>query len=448
MIAQRAKSISGEKALLILLLSIGAIGGVFAFSLSYFSNLNVVIGLCLLPFAMLVTGQRRNNRFYVAAIILFTALALAYRVRICYFFALAFYFIWLTELLVGRLNVLILFLVFFMSPFFIQVITILGFPLRLMLSDYAGQLLNMAGIDVQVEGNVMIRNGEMFSVDEACMGLNMLVISLLMGVIVLAYRYRVSNKILGLYSTITFFSVALILNVFTNVIRIVVLVLFRIPPENPLHEFIGILCLMLYVVVPLHFISAWLVGKCGRTKTDRTSERSLDYRKIASFFFLPLIILVTGLVLENMRRAGSTKHADIKFRKCEPERLKDGIAKIATDELLIYVKTIPAFFTGEHTPLMCWKGSGYDFSGIATTTVEGRTIYKGTLVKDRKSLHTAWWYSNGQVQTISQLDWRLRMLKGEANFCLVNVTAEDEQTLMSSVRSMFLRNDLAIDINL
>jgi hypothetical protein len=70
--------------------------------------------------------------------------------------------------------------------------------------------------------------------------------------------------------------------------------------------------------------------------------------------------------------------------------------------------------------------------------------YKGTLVRDGALLHTAWWYSNGRVNTISQLDWRMRMLKGEANFCLVNVTSEDEQTLIESINSMFTTDLLTI----
>jgi hypothetical protein len=50
------------------------------------------------------------------------------------------------------------------------------------------------------------------------------------------------------------------------------------------------------------------------------------------------------------------------------------------------------------------------------------------------------------VETISQLDWRMRMLKGEPKFCLVNVTAEDEITLMNSIKAMFLTNELAIKV--
>jgi exosortase N len=448
MIALPLKSLSKEKGLFVLLFLIGVTGGVFAFTPSYFSNLNVLIGLCLVPFTLLVGGPKRNNFFYIAAMIFFAALALAYRVRISYFFALAFYFIWLIELFVGRLNALILFLILFMSPFFIQVITILGFPLRLMLSDYAGQLLNLAGLNVQIEGNMIVLSGEVFSVDEACMGLNMLVMSLLMGVFVLAYCYRISKATLGLYPTTIFFAVAFILNLITNVLRIIVLVFFRIPPENPMHEFIGVLCLILYVAIPLHFFSAWLVRRHGITTTDSVSAQTMSHSQIPFIVILPMIILVTGTRLKNNRQDASAKHADISFNNSKPERLNDGISKISTNDLLIYVKTIPEFFTGEHTPLMCWKGSGFEFSGIKSMTVEGSRIYKGTLVKDGKSLHTAWWYSNGQVTTTGQLDWRMRMLKGEPNFCLVNVTAENEQTLMKSIRSMFSNNELTIKVNL
>lgn len=448
MIAVTVKRWTKEKALLVLLLHIGVIGGVLAFTPSYFSNTNVVIGLCLLPFTLLITGPRRNNFFYISLMVLFAALAVRYQVRIFYFFSLAFYFLWLIELFAGKLNILILFLIVFMSPIFIQVVTILGFPLRLMLSAFAGALLNFVGVDVQVEGNMMMVDGAMFSVDAACMGLNMLVISMLMGVFVLAFRYRLSSTTLGLYSTSYFFAVAFILNMLTNVIRIIVLVFFRIPLENSMHEFIGVVCLVVYVVIPLHFLGVWLVQKHAEPRNYGVSEPLFSRSTIMFLAILPLVVLFAGTTIEKNGYSSDAAHANVHFGKVKPERLKDGISKISTNDLLIYVKTIPEFFTGEHTPLMCWKGSGYEFSGVATTTVAGIAIYKGTLVKDGKSLHTAWWYSNGQVDTISQLDWRMRMLKGEPNFCLVNVTADDEQTLMTSIKSMFTTNPLSIQSDL
>jgi exosortase N len=444
MIGLTIKNFRKENVLLVLLLLTGLIGGVFAFTFSYFSNTNVLIGLCLFPFTLFITGRRRNNFSYLSVSVLFAVLAVTYQVRVFYFFSLAFYFLWLIELFIGKLNILILFLILFMSPFFVQVVTILGFPLRLMLSGYAGALLKFAGLNVHVEGNMIMLGGTMFSVDEACMGLNMLVISLLMGVFVLAFRYRLSKMTLGLYSTSIYFAVAFGLNMAANVIRIIVLVFFRITPDNPMHEMIGVLCLVVYVVIPLHFLGRWLVQKYGESRSDGVSDVLFSRKNIIVITILALIVLFVGTTLKNDRPSPADAYANVHFNNLKPERLNGGISKISTDDLLIYVKTIPEFFTGEHTPLMCWKGSGYKFSGVATTTVEGITIYKGTLVKDDKFLHTVWWYSNGLVNTISQLDWRMRMLKGEPNFCLVNVTAEDEQTLMTSLKSMFTTQSLTI----
>ena len=433
-----------EKSLFVILLLVGVSGGLLAFPASYFSNTNVLIGLCLLPLTLIISGTQHNNLFYVGLMVLFAALAGVYHVRIFYFFCLAFYFLWLVERFVGRLNVLVLFLVVFMSPFFIQVVTILGFPIRLMLSAFSGGVLNFVGLNVRVEGNMMFLDGARFTVDEACMGLNLLVISLLMGVFVLGFRYRISRTALGLYPTVIYFLIVCILNMITNVIRIVVLVLFRVPPENVMHDFIGILCLIVYVLVPLHFFGGWLARKYGKTKGDAGVSRPFSRRHIFAFSVISMAILFAGTMVGKKRATDGVGHADVSFGEVIPEKLEGGISKITTDKLLIYVKTIPEFFTGEHTPLMCWKGSGYEFEGVAAVTVDGYQIYKGTLVNEDEPLYTAWWYSNGKVETISQLDWRMRMLRGDPKFYLVNVTAADEQTLMAAISSILTTDALAI----
>jgi exosortase N len=114
------------------------------------------------------------------------------------------------------------------------------------------------------------------------------------------------------------------------------------------------------------------------------------------------------------------------------------------DKVLIYVKPIPEFFTGEHTPLICWKGSGYEFRGIVKTSVDANEIYIGRLEKGNEVLFTAWWYSNGIVSTIDQWDWRSRMLVGEDRFCLINVTAASQQILLENIKSIFDNKWLAI----
>ena len=433
---------SNEGTLFAILILVGLVGGVLAFPLDYFRNSNVWIGLCMFPFTLFIEGRKRVNFVYAGLAVMFATLASIYGVRIFYFFSIAFYFLWLIEFFLGALNVLVLFLVLLASPFFIQVVTILGFPLRLMLSEYAGFILNLIGKNVRVEGNMMILNNLMFSVDEACMGLNMLAISMLMAVSVLIYRYRLYGRLLGLGSSVAFFGLALALNVTMNLIRIMALVYFEIPPDDLMHEIVGILCLLCYVVIPLYFFGAWFIQKFGESKDECISHESISPTNIL-LFILPFVVLTVGSRLEKSKIASTIEHADLQFTGGAAEQLSDGITKISTEKLLIYVKSIPDFFTGEHTPLMCWKGSGYEFSGITTITVAGVSMYKGTLVRDENTLFTAWWYSNGEVNTISQLDWRLRMLCGEEKFCLVNVTAKSEQTLNDALASIF-KNDLLV----
>ncbi|MEI9917460.1 MAG: exosortase N [Bacteroidota bacterium] len=415
------------RGLFVLLAIIGLIGAVIAFPLGYFANSNVIMGLALFPFALFIQGSRRNNFVYAGVAVFFSVIASIYGVYIFYFFAIAFYLLWLVEFFIGRLNILILFLIALMSPVFIQVVTILGFPIRLMLSEHAGSLLNLVGTNVRVEGNMMILNDMVFSVDEACMGLNMLATSMLMGVSVLVYRYRLSGKFLRFYPTLVFFGSVFILNMFTNLLRIMILVYFRVPPSDPMHEVIGLLGLVFYVVIPLYFFSGWFVNKYGKTVDVKDHE---PVRKNIFVFVLPVIIVVTGFFFDRDKRA-----------------VTEPITKISTDRSLIYIKAIPEFFTGEHTPMMCWEGSGYKFSGITMTAINNVTIYKGTLVKDDNELQTAWWYSNGEINTISQLDWRMRTLRGEDKFSLVNVTANDEQTLMKEVEEL-LRKPFVKNISL
>ncbi len=433
-----------EKVLLTLLLLAGVVGGIIAFPASYFSNSNVIIGLLLFPFTLFAIGPNRNNSFFLVGSILFVLLACAYGVRIFFFFGLAFYFLWIFELFIGRVNYLVLFAIIFMSPFFLQVVTILGFPIRLTLSDVAGQVLHIAGVDVSVQGNLMVMDGSTFSVDEACMGLNMLAMSMLLGVFLLAFRYRVSRVTLGLCPTVIFFLVAFALNLITNVIRIVILVYFQIPPENPLHEFLGIVCLIVYVAAPLHFFSAWLVSRYGQPIRSLAFRSARSGRSFLLVVPVCLFILFAGTAVNNRRHAAVTTHPEVRYGLAKSELLDGGVTKVLSGDILMYVKLIPEFFTGEHTPLMCWKGSGYEFAGVATTVVADVVIYKGTLVKDGQILHTAWWYSDGDINTISQVEWRLRMVAGQKRFCLINVTSTDEQALMESIYRMFTTNALAI----
>jgi exosortase N len=427
-----------------LLILAGLAGAAFAFPLPYLSSTNLLMGLCILPFSLFIQGERRKNYVYLVLACVLGALTWMYGVRIFYFYTLAFYALWLIELLVGRCNPLILFQVIFMSPIFSHVTTIASFPIRIILSEWAGAILRAGGVNISVQGNVMLVDNASFSVDEACMGLNMLAMSMLMATFLLAHRYRTDKKKLNLLQLSAFFASVFLLNLLTNLFRIMLLVIFRIAPANPLHECVGVLCLLVYVMIPVYFIGGFLVRKCGRKFSAERKPPEMGSWVMGRQCVLAVMVLGLGFVLGQKRDAFTFTHAFVNFEGLKPEPLPEGITKISSAEFLLYVKPIPEFFTGEHSPLICWKGSGYNFSGVSEQVINGTMVYSGKLVKEGDVLYTAWWFTNGRVQTISQFDWRMRTLRGEDKFCLINITAQDEATLISNIKSIFTNNSLQV----
>jgi exosortase N len=298
--------------------------------------------------------------------------------------------------------------------------------------------LQWIGVNVQIEGNMMLLNGATFTVDEACMGLNMLAISMLMGIFILAHMSRTLNKIVKSTYLIAFFAIGFLLNIITNLFRIILLVLFKIAPENPMHEIVGLLCMIVYIVIPLFLLGQWLVVKYGHEPAS--AKRNLPF--ITTFAKGAIILVSFGLMavgirIDHSRSQSTFSHAKVNAPGYTVTEMDDGVTKLVNPATLLYVKPIPEFFSGEHTPLLCWKGSGYTFKNTQKETISGHEIYYGQLIKNEEVLYTAWWYDNGTIQTIDQFNWRIRMMRGEEKFSLINVTAADENTLKKNIQSIF-----------
>jgi exosortase N len=334
-----------------------------------------------------------------------------------------------------------------MSPFFQQISVILGFPIRLKLSTLAGHILTGIGIDIKVEGNMILLNGSSFAVDEACMGLNMLAFSMLIGVVAISHQYRIQNLRLSVKKVFLFFSLVFALDILCNLLRIMILVLFKVTPENPMHEFAGILCFIFYTMIPIYYISKGMVKRFGKPAVSETGSITCKPLGKSLIILLSLIMLLSGFQLNKSRKQQTTLYASVNLPGFTSVNLKDGVTKLSSNNILAYVKPIPEFFTGEHSPLLCWKGSGYHFESIRSALIGTQEIYMGRLIKQESVLYTAWWYSNGKVQTINQLDWRMRMLKGENRFSLINVTSDNERDLHTALDRILKDNLLKLSLN-
>ena len=79
---------------------------------------------------------------------------------------------------------------FLLSPLFDYFSSLISFPIRLELAKISGDLLDFAGFDVSVSGNLIYFEGSEFLIDKACAGLHMLGYGLLTGLLIFGLTQR------------------------------------------------------------------------------------------------------------------------------------------------------------------------------------------------------------------------------------------------------------------
>ncbi len=410
-------------------LMLGLYGGLFGwlFWQSYFvTDFITWLGVIIFPYVLIVRQKGRYGWHYGLLTLVLALLSAWLNVRTLQFGLLAVGLLFAVESFIGKTNPLPLLLVGVLSPFFRYLSQVFSFPVRLQLSEWAGNILSVSGLRTEVAGNIIRTGGTDFAVDPACMGLEMTETSLLMAIFLLAHYERKTVRQLSFGWLLVVAACTLGLNAVSNMFRIIVLVLFRILPENPMHDAVGMACLCFYVVVPLIFAVQWLYAHKSRMAIVEPLARpaGLGFSKhtiLAAIHLLLVVFMAAHIFLQPKREAKQLASIHRDLPGMTRKNAKNDVVQFSNDRILLYVKPIAAFYHAEHSPLVCWRGSGYVFKQVGTQKVDGMEIYSGILQKGREQVHAAWWFDNGRHQTIRQLDWRWRTVKGEKPFCLVNV---------------------------
>ncbi|MVM28780.1 exosortase N [Spirosoma sp. HMF4905] len=335
----------------------------------------------------------------------------------------------------GRLVALCL-----LSPGLRYLSALFSFPIRLKLSAWAGVLLRLAGMNVQVEGNVLIKTTQEtgpidMAVDPACMGLQLTGVSLLLGLFALIWQERVQQRKVALGWIVAYESFVFGLTIFCNLLRIVLLVAFSAMPGTWIHEGIGLVCVMVYTWLPTWWLARLLVQRVSQIEPESLpTDSSMSMLKSAGW---GLGLLVIGLSIRAFASLPSHKPVELFTSAksapaigsayasgCQRKILANGFIQFSKPGLLLYLKPQPDWFSADHSPMACWQGSGYELLRVRETTVDGHLAYVGELRKKGRVLYTAWWFSNGAITTISQLTMRGKMLWGAKDFVLVNVTMD------------------------
>ncbi len=426
-------------------------------------------GLGVLGLSLVLREPGRGSWRFGLLALLCVGLAFAVPARTFHFLALVFSAFFVLENYWGKINEAPLFVALLLTAGAKTMSMVMGFPMRLQLSENAATALRALGSDASAEGNLIHFKGGDFLVDSACAGLQMVEVSFLFAFLLLGLFERGAGRHLRWPLLLGVIGVTGVLILIFNQLRIIFLVVFDIPPENPMHDVVGLFGLMLYVFVPLWWGIRWAFGKFGvlesmqggnGTRIERIKRICTDFlnqicvNPFNLFNPWPILVIKSGVhilllgflgyfalgVPNESYRQNETEKVLIPAglpTNCKKEQLKGGIAKYSNDSLLIYVKPIRGWYDTEHTPLICWQGSGYEFAQMQERIFDSTTVYTGVLEKKGSlKYYTAWWFDNGKERTISQVKWRWLDAGGASGFSLVNVTASDWSTLDKQLKLM------------
>ena len=400
-------------------------------------SVNFILGLLAVFSSISIGDTRRRPVKFAILSLAFAIVYLLLPAKTMLFASVAMAIFFLVEVFIGKITSLTIFSLICMCPIFEYLTNVFSFPVRLFLTSVAGKMISIINPGTIIEGNVIINGSSEFAVDPACMGLHMLITSLLASLIIASiiqkkHNTQVSNRGLLIIVASVFF-----LNIISNLFRILFLVYFVIQPESHLHSLIGIICFLTYVILP----AACIVKHVVRKLAAKPLTGQLGVMASFNVVIINIILIsLTGIGVYLNKDLSVNKSIVLNRTALQGYRitdLPDKIVKMENDKALIYMKPIAGFYSSDHHPMICWTGSGYQFKKIKEKKIGEHAVYTAILEKEGDVLYSAWWYENGSVKTISQLEWRWKWMTGEDRYSLINVTALTPSDLDKEIAKLF-----------
>ncbi len=271
-------------------------------------------------------------------------------------------------------------------------------------------LRNFITID-KIEGVNFYINGSKIAIDTACMGLSMFKIGLLIGAILLTLEEKKQQKYFGIFQITFFCTIVVILNILSNYFRIISLILLNCTKENILHHSVGLICFVIYQVIPMLLLIRFFKPKNNETKL------SINHSKTSIILFIFSLIFITSLEMKNKKNHDLLDNINPKYNIAKGKWIDNEVFKIQTAEKLIYIKT------PSHKPLICWTGDGYRIIESKEIIVNNEKVWYNVMEKNNVNYASYWWYECGNKKYTSFIEVMFVKLVYNKPIRLINETS-------------------------
>lgn len=232
----------------------------------------------------------------------------------------------------------------------------------------------------KIEGVNFYINGAKISIDTACIGLSMFKTGLLVGAILLTLEERKQRCYFSFLQIVVFSLIIIFLNIISNYFRIITLILLNCTKENMLHHTIGLVCFILYQVLPMLFLIRYF-------KPKKEEAVVLENRnKLLPIVFSLGMIAVVSIEMKKELHLDLLSGLDPKYKIEKGEWIDEEVFKIQSPQKLIYIKT------PSHKPMICWTGNGYKIIESKEILVENDKIWFNKMEKNNHQYISIWWY--------------------------------------------------------
>jgi exosortase N len=432
-------TIQTKRAAAIMFIIIAALASLPVIKVYFPLSINLsTFSLLLIPFILYV--KEKDNHSYrfgvvsLALIILYLVIDSPVILLVVFFTLLLF----IAEVLIGKLNNLIFMLLFYLTPLTSYFFTIAGFYIRLVLTKWAALLINLIAGTCTSAGNIILYQAKEFTVEPACMGLNMVRTSFLFSLFFLALFQKKSRKQLSFLWLITIQFITFLLVVLANFLRIVSFVLFDIQAESIFHELGGLVCIVIMVTVPLYYIIKTIITNTTRTKTvNQIPKQNVNSRLAILLITGTIIFLFTRNYFYPVVRENVSASINYNLFKGYSETAEPlGVKKLTSDAVFVYIKPPVQFYRSDHYPLICWTGSGYSVIKEEITEIAGVKAGIATVSNGSKIYYTIWWYDNGMDKTAGDMEWRYNNFLGAKDYCLVNIASQHKPIVLEEAERL------------